>query len=132
MTTAPPSVVVSHAWSRPAIGTGVVYLTITDRSPRPDALVGGASPVAQHVELHQSYAVRGGSAMSMPAMAGEAMRRVAQIPIPAHGGATASPGGYHVMLIGLRHDLRAGERFPITLRFARAKACIVVVSVEGM
>ena len=129
MTAPPPAIIVSHPWSRPAIGTGVVYLTMADPSRRPDALVGASSPVAAHVELHESFAVGGGASMGMPGMRGEAMRRVPRIAITGGGSASASPGGYHIMLIGLRHDLHAGERFPVTLRFAHAMPETVVVTV---
>jgi hypothetical protein len=40
------------------------------------------------------------------------------------------PGGYHIMLVGLAHALKEGDRFPITLRFAKAGAVTATVSVQ--
>lgn len=115
------TVAVSAPWSRPAIGTGVVYLTITNGTATPDRLLAAASPVAGAVELHDSTETRGTmGAMPGMAMGGIAsMHPVAFITVPPHGMVALGPGGYHVMLIGLHHDLHAGEAFPIRLHFAR-------------
>jgi hypothetical protein len=114
---------VSGAWSRPATGTAVVYMTIRDAGPAPDRLVGAESPVATHVGLHESYAMKmaGMGSMNGMAMNGSmmGMRGVAAIPVPAGGTTVLRPGGYHLML-DLRHDVAAGERIPLRLHFARA------------
>ena len=39
-------------------------------------------------------------------------------PVPAGGRATFSPGGYHLMLMGLTRPLKAGDAVPVTLTFA--------------
>ena len=33
---------------------------------------------------------------------------------------TLAPGGYHIMLSGLKQSLKQGDSFPITLSFAKA------------
>jgi copper(I)-binding protein len=40
------------------------------------------------------------------------------------------PGGLHVMLIGLKHPLKEGESFPLTLRFQKAGVEQVTVAVQ--
>jgi len=40
------------------------------------------------------------------------------------------PGGYHIMLMGLKQPLKAGDRFPLTLKFAKAGSVTVEVLVE--
>jgi copper(I)-binding protein len=124
--TAAQTVTVSDAWSRPALDTGVVYLTIRNRGAVADRLVDATSGVARHVEFHQTSAVRetGGMAMGssmagMPDMATE-MRRVRSVAIPAGGTVAFAPGSLHAMLIGLRRPLTAGRSFELRLRFARA------------
>ena len=47
-------------------------------------------------------------------------------------GTANRPGSYHVMLIGLKKPLTAGERFPITLTFERAGNISVTVPAEAM
>lgn len=138
--TAASSIRVSEAWSRPAIATGVAYLTITNRSARPDRLISATSPVAKAVELHESTETKGsmGSMNSMSSMKGMAMggvasmHRVAYIPVPAHGSARIGPGGYHIMLIGLHHDLHADQTFPLRLHFADAGWIATTVHVRPM
>ena len=112
---------VQHAWSRPAMAghTGVVYLTITDHGA-PDQLTGVASIDADKAELHQSFNDNG--VMKM--------RPVASLPIPSGKSVTLQPGGYHIMLMGLKHALSAGDSVPLTLDFAKAGQVKVVAMVE--
>lgn len=121
------SIAVTGLWSRPATGTGVVYVTISNASSKPDALIAAASPLAKDVELHESTPV---AMQGMPGMSGTSMHRVAAIPIPAHGVTRLRPGGYHIMLIGLRRDLGAGTRVPITLRFRSGAVIRAVATVR--
>jgi copper(I)-binding protein len=120
------SIVVSDAWSRPATGTAVVYATVRNTASVPDTLVGGSSPVATQVELHESSEEKGqGKPMMMGNVAMPmgntmmSMKTVSSIPVPAHGSVSLHPGGYHLML-DLRRDVRAGEVLPLRLHFAHA------------
>lgn len=122
-------IVVSNAWSRPAVGTGVVYLHIANRGAASDRLDAARTPVARTVEIHQSMAGMG--SMNGMAMSGVmTMQRVPSLTIPAHGSVTLAPGGYHLMAIGLRRDLHPNERFPVRLHFARAGWASVTVTVR--
>jgi len=114
---------VDHVWSRAAIAgrTGVVYLTITDRGA-PDALTGAASPVATMAELHQNFDDHG--VMKM--------RPVATLKIDPGKPITLAPGGYHIMLMVLKRDLKPGESFPITLTFAKAGQITATATVSGL
>jgi periplasmic copper chaperone A len=116
---AAPPLTVSDAWSRPAIDTGVAYVRIRNAGASGDRLVGARSPVARAVELHRSMSGMGSmNGMAMNDVS--SMEQVRAIPVPAHATVTLAPGGGHIMLIGLRHDLHAGETFPVQLHFARA------------
>ena len=126
-----PAIEVSDAWSRPAIGTGtgVVYLRIANRGPKADRLDAARTPVARTVELHRSVA--GTASMNGIKMSGVMfMQRVSAIAIPPHGSVTLAPGGYHLMAIELRHDLRPNERFVLHLHFAAAGWKTVTVRVR--
>jgi copper(I)-binding protein len=98
-----------RAWSRPAAtgGTGAGYVTLVNHG-KADALVGVDMPDAQKVEMHAS------------SMAGGIMKMTpeARTPIPAKGQVSFSPGGRHLMLIGLKRPLRLGDKLPATLKFA--------------
>lgn len=117
------SLVVARPWSRPAPagGAGVVYLTITNRGARPDALVGAASPAAARVTIHQTLHVG----------AVTAMRSLASLPIPAGRAVSLVPGGAHLMLEDLTRPLRPGDRIAVTLTFSRAGAR-TITSVVGV
>jgi periplasmic copper chaperone A len=112
---------IENTWARATPGgatTGAAYVTI--RSPTADQLVGAATPVAGKAELHK---------MEMSGMVMK-MRPVAGIDIPAGRPVSLAPGGLHIMLVGLKKPLQAGQSFPLTLTFAKTGARTVNVSVE--
>ena len=119
--TAKGPISVEHPWSRPTppnAKTGVVYLGLASKSA--DRLLGGASPMAERVELHR-HDMEGNIAR---------MRQVDAVEVKAGTTVTLQPGGLHIMLIGLKEPLRAGTRFPMTLHFENAGEVRIVVSVE--
>jgi hypothetical protein len=52
------------------------------------------------------------------------------IAVPAKGSLQLRPGSYHIMFMGLKRQLRQGERFPVTLRFQRAGSVTVQFAVQ--
>jgi copper(I)-binding protein len=88
-------------------GTGAVYVTLSNSGSQPDALVSASTDAAETSELHQTTN-QGGVMM---------MRPVKSIAVPAHGKTELKPGGYHVMLMGLKHDLKPGDKVEVTLQF---------------
>jgi len=48
------------------------------------------------------------------------MRPVAKLALPAGGVLAMKPGGYHIMLLNLKHALQAGEKVSVTLTFEHA------------
>lgn len=139
-TTAPAgSLHVIDVWSRPVIAlndgpasdgamgtsdsggaTGVVYLTIQNTGTTPDRLLKVESPIASSAELHQE--VNDNGVMSMRPLDG--------VDIPAGGEVILKPGRIHVMLIGLKRDLKPGDAFDLTLQFAKAGGVTVQVGVQ--
>lgn len=114
---------VEGAWSRatpPGTPVGVVYLVLKG-GPRAAVLVGGSTPVAARVEAHES--VLDGAMMSMQPRA--------QVPVPARGRVAFAPNGLHLMLLELKAPLAAGQRFPLTLRFADGGTRTVTVEVRA-
>ena len=68
-------------------------------------LVSASSPVAGVVEVHEM--VMDGNVMKMRAVTG--------LELPAGKAVELKPGGYHVMLMDLKQELKAGESVPVTL-----------------
>jgi len=89
-------------------------------SPADASLVAAASPAAANVEIHESSMQEGVMRM----------RAVQRVPLRANQAFDLKPGGHHVMLMGLRTPLNAGEHVPITLTFedATGKRSTVEVS----
>jgi copper(I)-binding protein len=114
-------IAVTDAWSRAAMAgrTGIVYLTIAD-SGAPDRLIDASSPVATKVTLHESIDDHG--VMKM--------RTVAALPVQQGEPVTLGPGGYHIMLEGLKQALQPGQTFPVTLTFANAGPITVTATVQ--
>ena len=110
-------------WARPALAgrNGAGYLSIANAGKAADTLTGAASPAAAKVTLHEMRMT--GAVMSM--------RPVASLPIPAGGHVALAPGGYHLMLEGLKRELKAGQRVPVTLTFARAGKVAVELEVRA-
>jgi copper(I)-binding protein len=112
---------VDHAWSRAAMvgHTGVVYLTLTDTGTQ-DTLISITTPAAVQADLHETINDHG--VMKM--------RPVASLTVEPGKPLVLAPGGYHIMLMDLKHALKQGESFPITLNFAKAGAVAATVTVE--
>jgi hypothetical protein len=105
------------AWARPAApaATDAGYLRIDNRSGYAESLIGAQSPVAASVSIHESRTSNG--VMTM--------RPMRALTIPARSAVALAPGGLHLMMTGLKRPLRAGDRFPVTLTFARAGKRVV-------
>jgi copper(I)-binding protein len=89
----------------PGLPNSAAFLALINNSAVAHALVGAESPVAKVVELH-SHTMEGGMMR---------MRPVERIALPPGETVRLEPGGYHVMLIGLLHQLMPGQQVGITL-----------------
>jgi copper(I)-binding protein len=132
------SIQIDHPWARATAGmstTGAAYLTVTDNGP-PDELTGASTPVAATADLHETTSDSGGASMNGMNMSGMGgtmkMRPVASIALPTGKPVTLAPGGYHVMMTGLKAPLKQGDTFPLTLRFAHAPPQTVSVQVQAI
>jgi copper(I)-binding protein len=104
----------------PSQPTGGGYFAIVNTGREADRLVGASAPtVADRVELHRMQ------------MEGDVMRmrEVGTIDVPAGQTVELRPGGLHLMLMGLKKPLVAGQAFPVTLRFEKAGAVEVQMQV---
>jgi periplasmic copper chaperone A len=111
---------VEDVWTRDTVGSSAnaaVYMTIT--SPTADRLIGASTPIANKTDLMTMEG--GGSAM--------AMTYIEAIDIPANSPVSLDSSGLHVWLADLNQPLRAGETFPLLLRFEKAGERQVIVSI---
>lgn len=109
-------------WARSAIkdGNGAAYMLLHNHSTEDDALVGASSDVAGVVEIHLSQMKDDGTME---------MIKQESIVLPADGEVELKPGSYHVMLIGLKQDLKAGDEFSLTLHFKNHEDITLTVPV---
>jgi copper(I)-binding protein len=84
-------------------------MTLVNRGSVADALIGVESPAARKVEIHRSSSAGGVMSMQMEA----------KVTIPPGRSVRFEPGGLHLMLVGLAKPLKAGDKVPATLVFAR-------------
>jgi copper(I)-binding protein len=120
------SLKISAPWARAtpkgaSVGGG--YMTITNSGTAPDRLIGGAADVARSFEVHEMK-MDGGVMKMRPVANG--------IEIKPGQTVTLEPSGYHVMLVGLKQQLKQGEHFKATLEFAKAGKVEVDFAVEGI
>lgn len=107
---------VSKPWARATIDgqtTAGVYMSLRAREEL--KLVKVSSPLAQSAELHST--VKDGNTARM--------RAVPDFLLKNDEPFVLKPGGYHMMLIGLKHALKTGEVVPLTLTFARADGTLL-------
>jgi hypothetical protein len=103
--------------------SGAAYMTLTNKTQTADRLTGASSEIAAKVQIHEMKVANG--VMQMREVAGG-------LAIPASGSVALKPGSYHVMLIGLKKPLVAGQSFPLTLTFAKAGNISITVPVKAM
>lgn len=117
------SVMVTEAFARasatPTAGAGAAYISLMNHASEADTLLSAASPAAELVEIHMTETANG--VMKM--------RAAGPLEIPAMGKLEMKPGGYHLMLMGLKAPLAKGAKVEITLTFAKAGEVKVAVPI---
>ena len=114
---------IGQAWARsaPAGGNSAAYLTITAASGQADALLSASSPAADMVQLHEASTDTSG-------MTG--MHPVDRLDIPAGGSVALEPGGYHLMIMGLKSELTVGGTIEVDLVFEHAGKVVVQAEIR--
>lgn len=114
---------IKSPWSRPAMAgmNGVGFMTIANTGARPVKLVSAESPLAGKVEIHRSAMANGVMTMR---------RQDDGVTIPAGGATAFAPGGYHLMLMGLKKPLAEGQKAPVTLIFDNGRRAAVELTVQ--
>jgi copper(I)-binding protein len=84
------------------------FMTLVNNSETAYALTSVSFSGASTVEIHET-------SMNEDMMR---MRKVSHIDIPANGSVELKPGSYHIMLIGLEKEMKAGTAETLTLTFS--------------
>ena len=115
---------ISGAWARATpkgaqVGGG--YLIITNRGATPDRLLGGSTPVAAKLEVHETT-MSGGIAQMREHDKGMEIKPGEKVEF--------KPGGNHVMFVNLKEPLVQGKPITVTLEFEKAGKVDVQFPVE--
>ncbi|MFN4292692.1 MAG: copper chaperone PCu(A)C [Thermoflexales bacterium] len=140
-------IVVRDAWARPTMGmvgageghshgghggsgktdtamssvNSAAYMMIENKGGAPDKLLKASGDVADMIQVHQTKEKDG--MMMMEEVAGG-------LEIPANGSVELRPAGYHIMLMGVKRELKPGDTFQLTLTFQSGKTISVDVTVR--
>ena len=117
------AITIGHPYARAtAVGqpTGGGFMKLINGGGN-DKLLSVSAEVSKAVELHEMKME--GDVMKM--------RQVEGIDLQAGKTVELKPGGYHVMFIGLKAPLKAGDSFPVKLKFEKAGEVTVDVKVEA-
>ena len=117
---------ISAAWARAtpkgaSVGGG--YVTIVNTGSAPDRLIGGSSSISDKLEVHEMSMSNG--VMKMRPLENGLEIKPGQT-------VTLTPGGYHLMFVGLKQQLQDKTHFKATLNFANAGKVDVDFTVEGL
>lgn len=114
---------VDGAWARATVpsqsATGAFMRLTADKDV---VLTGVSSPVARVVEVHEM-------SMDKDIMR---MRAVDQLPLKAGQTNELKSGGLHIMMMGLKKQIKVGEVVPLTLSFKAADGRVSTVEANAM
>lgn len=104
------TVTVENQWANAAeTGMAAVFGSLANTGGRDAQIVGGSSPQAGHVEIHEVVADE---------LGGKTMReKDGGLTVPAGGTRELIPGGDHLMLMDLTQPLLPGADITVTLEF---------------
>jgi copper(I)-binding protein len=99
------------------------YVAITNNGREPDRLVGGSFAAAGRFEVHE-MSMEGGVMRMRPVADGLEIKPGQTVEL--------KPGGVHLMFMGLKEQLKAGDTVMGTLEFAKAGKVEIAYPVRAM
>ena len=96
------------------------YMTLVNGSEQADRLLSVSSSLADEIEIHR-MTVKNGMMDMEP---------ITFLTVPARGEVKLQPGGLHLMIYGVKRDLKEGDRFPMELKFEHSGSMTVDVPVR--
>ena len=106
----------------PNAPVGGGFLTIENEGPEADRLISASSPAAATVQVHEM--TMEGDVMKMRPL-GDGLQ------LPPGETVVLSPGGLHLMFMGLKQAFVEGEAVPVTLVFEKAGTVELALPVLG-
>ncbi|OIO68647.1 MAG: hypothetical protein COZ01_01385 [Zetaproteobacteria bacterium CG_4_10_14_0_8_um_filter_55_43] len=116
---------IEDAWVRlspPVADSTAAYMVVRNTGSESVKLTGVACDVADSAGMH-AMRMDGNRMVMSP---------LSEVGIPANGEARFSPGGSHVMLMGLKHPLKEGEMVEIVFRLSDGENLTLSAPVRDM
>ena len=116
---------IGHIWARataPGMTTAAIYVPLLNIGKETDVLLGASSDLAEKIEIHQEIDDNGI----------KKMRKLDSITLEPNAPVSFRPGRIHFMVFGLKHQLKEGDMFPVTLQFKNAGSAKVDVMVQAI
>jgi copper(I)-binding protein len=117
---------IGHPWTRATPGGAKVaggYLKVTNGGKKADRLIGVAAEGVETVELHDMAVVD--NIMTMREIKGG-------LEIKPGETVELTPGGHHIMMMGLKAPFKEGQMIKGTLKFENAGTVAVEFKVEAL
>lgn len=108
--------------SVPGAENGAGFGALINTSDNDVVIVGAHSEVAGDVEIHQHVSRNGQMRMES----------IEALTVPADEEVKLQPGGYHLMLLGLKQPLTTGDEHQITLLLASGEAITMTAMVRPL
>lgn len=114
---------ITDSWVRPAVkGTNsAAYLAIYNGTAEADTLISIESKDVENAEVHESYTTEEGLS---------GMRPAGILAIPSGDSLVLEPGGYHIMLMKAKKDMKEGDSLSLVFRFSNAKSKDITAPVK--
>lgn len=108
---------VKNQWLRPgAKGMGTaLYFEVENPTDKPDTLYKITSDISSMIQLHETYA--------KDELMG--MREVGEFVIEPESSLELKPGGYHIMVMKLKRDIKKSDEIEFKLHFKNAGSIII-------
>lgn len=100
-----------------------VFFKIENNSDKVDTLYKASSNISKKTEIHETYDA-GNDMMGM--------REVKQIVVQPGSTFELKPGSFHIMLIGLNHDVKKNDEAEISLFFKNAGEIVIKIQAKEM
>ena len=99
------------------------YLKVTNNGAAADKLIGGSTEIAGRIEIHE-MAMNNGVMQMRPLNAGLELKPGQSVEL--------KPGGFHVMFMDLKRQLKQDETIKVTLKFEKAGTVEVTFKVNAV
>lgn len=119
------SIKVENAYVRatpPNLPNSAAFMSVENDLDEDISILEATSDVSKVAELH-THQMKDGVMK---------MYQVPKIDVPAKGKTALKPGGFHIMLIGLNHPLKAGENVTLTLKFSNGETQTIVAPIKSV